>query len=110
MVDSNQFADVYLLDTCTVTQMADRKARQALRIARRRNPGALIVATGRYAQRDSKALEALPEVDLVLRNTDKDSLVREVVLLRQDTLSPCAVGEAHTEGSAYLTRAMVKIQ
>jgi threonylcarbamoyladenosine tRNA methylthiotransferase MtaB len=110
VVESGQPADVYVLDTCTVTQMADRKARRALRAARRRNPGALIVATGCYAQRDSKALEALPEVDLVLGNTDKDRLVREVVLLRQDAPAPCAVGEEHTEKRVHRARAMVKIQ
>ena len=110
VVDSNQLADVYVLDTCTVTQMADRKARQALRAARRRNPGALIVATGCYAQRDPTVLEALPEVDLVLGNTDKGRLVREVVSLRQDVLSPCAVGEEPSEKRVHRVRAMVKIQ
>ena len=44
-------ADVYVLNSCTVTHVADRKARQALRAARRRNPDALVVATGCYPQR-----------------------------------------------------------
>lgn len=110
VVGSDQPADVYVLDTCTVTQMADRKARQALRTARRRNPEALIVATGCYAQREPAALDALPEVDLVLGNTDKVRLVQEVASLRRDILSPCAVGEEHTEKSVHRVRATLKIQ
>jgi len=110
VVDFGEPPDVYVLDTCTVTKMADRKARQALRAARRRNPKALIVATGCYAQRDSAALASFPEVDLVLGNTNKDRLVREVVLLMEEAFGPCAIGETHFNGSAHRTRAMVRIQ
>ncbi len=110
VVDSGQPADVYVLDTCSVTHLADRKARQALRAARRRNPAALIVATGCYAQREPGALEALPEVDLVLGNTQKARLVEEVVALRNDPLTPCAVGQERDARPVRRTRAMVKIQ
>ncbi len=110
MVDSNQTADVYVLDTCTVTQLADRKARRTLRAARRRNPEALIVATGCYAQRDHAALEAIPEIDIVIGNIDKGKLVSKVVSLRHDVLSPCAVGEELSDKIVHRVRAMVKIQ
>jgi threonylcarbamoyladenosine tRNA methylthiotransferase MtaB len=97
--------------------MADSKARHALRAARRRNPRSLIVATGCYAQRAPAELGTLQEVDLVLGNTDKDVLVQEVISLRRDVLTPCAVGEeGHGEDSpgavqgAQRARAMVKIQ
>jgi len=110
VVDSNQPADVYVLDTCTVTQLADRKARRTLRAARRCNPKALIVATGCYAQRDHAALEAIPEIDLVLGNTDKSKLVNEVVSLRQEEISPCTVGEEVADRMVHRARAMVKIQ
>ena len=110
VVDSGQPADVYVLDTCSVTHLADRKARQALRAARRRNPDALIVATGCYAQREPEALESLPEVDLVLGNTQKARLVEEVVALRNDPLTPCAVGQERDAEPARRTRATVKIQ
>ncbi|MEK7778431.1 MAG: tRNA (N(6)-L-threonylcarbamoyladenosine(37)-C(2))-methylthiotransferase MtaB, partial [Chloroflexota bacterium] len=110
VVASDQPADVYVLDTCTVTQTADHKARHALRAARRRNASALIVATGCYAQRAPAELEALSEVDMVLGNTDKDMLVQKVTSLRQDGLSPCAVGERVTGRGAHRARATVKIQ
>ena len=71
-------ADVYVVNTCTVTHVADRKARQALRAARRRNPRATIVATGCYAERDPGALDALAEIDLVIGNGGKLDLVQRV--------------------------------
>lgn len=71
-------ADVVVLNTCTVTATADAKARQFLRAARRRNPDAVVVATGCYAQRAPAALEKLPEVSLVIGNTGKTLLVESV--------------------------------
>ena len=74
VVGPSDQADVYVVNTCTVTHVADRKARRALRSARRRNPSALVIATGCYAQRAPDALAAMPEVDLVAGNRDKDRL------------------------------------
>ena len=104
--------DVYVVNTCTVTHVADRKARQALRSARRRHPRATIVATGCYAERDPAALAAIGEIDLVVGNKGKADLVRQVVDAREDSLTPCAEGEeppALAVGDGR-TRAMVKIQ
>ncbi len=104
--------DVYVLNSCTVTHVADSKARRALRAARRRNPRATIVATGCYAQRSPETLRKLDEVDLVLGNTEKASLVRHVVDWGGDELVPCATGDDLQAISprAARTRAMVKIQ
>ena len=104
--------DVYVVNTCTVTHVADRKARQALRAARRRHPRATIVATGCYAERDPDALAAIGEIDLVLGNKEKADLVRRVVDARGDSLTPCAEGEEPPALAARdgRTRAMVKIQ
>lgn len=110
LVDSSQRADVYILDTCTVTQVADRKARSALRAARRQNPKAIIVATGCYAERDPKELESLQDVDLVLGNTDKDYLIQEVLSLQISMLSPYTTVEEMAVDNTHRTRAMVKIQ
>ena len=63
-------ADVYVLNTCTVTHVADRKARQAVRAAKRRNPNGLVVVTGCYAQRAPDDLRSMPEIDLVVGNVD----------------------------------------
>ena len=68
-------ASIHVVNTCTVTHVADGKARQALRRAKRGNPGSLVVATGCYAQRAPDELDRLEEVDVVLGNTQKDALV-----------------------------------
>ncbi len=71
VVDFDTAADVYVVNTCTVTMRSDYRSRQMVRRAARRNPEALIVATGCYAQRDPEALAGLPEIDLVVGNTAK---------------------------------------
>ena len=68
-------ADVFVLNSCTVTHVADRKARQSARAAKRRNPRSIVVATGCYAERAPDDLDAMPEVDLVVGNRDKAALV-----------------------------------
>lgn len=105
-------ADVYVVNSCTVTHVADAKARQALRSAHRRHPGATIVATGCYAQRSPDDLRQLSEVDLILGNTEKAALVRHVTDWTTDDLTPCATGDdlKAISSTAARTRAMVKIQ
>jgi threonylcarbamoyladenosine tRNA methylthiotransferase MtaB len=68
-------ADIYILNTCTVTHVADRKSRHLLRLARRRNPAVRLVVTGCYAERAPGDLARLEGVELVLGNDLKDSLV-----------------------------------
>jgi threonylcarbamoyladenosine tRNA methylthiotransferase MtaB len=65
-------ADMYIANTCTVTHVADRKSRHWLRLARRSNPRALIIATGCYAQRSPQDLVGL--ADLVVNNGEKENL------------------------------------
>ena len=105
-------ADVYVLNTCTVTHVADRKARQAVRAAKRRNPNSLIVVTGCYAQRAPNDLRSMPEIDLVAGNVDKPSLARMIGGVASDPESACAVGddEALSQVLRIRSRAMVKIQ
>jgi threonylcarbamoyladenosine tRNA methylthiotransferase MtaB len=68
-------ADVYIINTCTVTSEADRSSRQFIYRAKRENPKAIVVATGCYAQTNPQALAKLKEVDLVVGNSHKDRLV-----------------------------------
>ena len=112
LVSTDEPADVYLVNTCTVTHIADRKGRHALRAARRRNPNATVVATGCYAQRSPEALRSLEGVDLVVGNTDKVGLVRQIVEGRREALGPCALGADLQAISPRIarTRAMIKIQ
>ena len=105
-------ADVYVLNTCTVTHVADRKARQAVRAAKRRNPNTLIVVTGCYAQRAPDDLRSMPEIDLVVGNVDKPSLARMIEGTALGPDSACAVGgdQALSQVLRIRSRAMVKIQ
>ena len=68
-------ADVYVINTCTVTNIADRKSRQMLHKAKKLNPDAVVVATGCYVQTDEGKLEKDEAVDLVLGNNQKKNIV-----------------------------------
>ena len=68
-------ADVYLINTCTVTNIADRKSRQMLHKAKKMNPDAIVVATGCYVQTDEGKLDKDDAVDLILGNNQKKQIV-----------------------------------
>src|SRR5215470_13505024 len=76
--DFSEVADIYIVNTCTVTHLGDRSSRQLISQARRRYPGALLVVTGCYAELNPQAVAALPGVDLVIGNQGKESLVEVV--------------------------------
>ncbi len=67
-------ADVYIVNTCTVTMRSDYRSRQMLRRASRTNPSAVLIATGCYAQREPERLASMPEVDMVVGNSDKTAI------------------------------------
>lgn len=66
-VSFEEKADVYIVNTCTVTNISDRKSRQILRRAKHNNKEAILVATGCYAQVAKKALEEIEEIDIIVR-------------------------------------------
>ncbi|KUK84098.1 MAG: RNA modification enzyme, MiaB family [Pelotomaculum thermopropionicum] len=68
-------ADVYIINTCTVTHLGDRKSRQMIRRAARRNPGALIAVTGCYAQTSPEEILKIPGVDLLVGTRNRARLV-----------------------------------
>ncbi len=78
LTDFKDKADIYVVNTCTVTNDADRTSRKTLRQAKRRNPEAIVVATGCYAQVSPNELAKLEEVDLVIGNSHKTA-VYEIV-------------------------------
>ncbi len=86
-------ADLYLVNTCTVTQEADRQARQLVRRALRRNPEAFMVVAGCYAQRDPEAVATIPWVDLVLGNGEKTDVHGLIPDLEAGRLPQVLVGE-----------------
>jgi threonylcarbamoyladenosine tRNA methylthiotransferase MtaB len=76
--DFDEKADVYIVNTCTVTHLGDRSSRQLIAQAHRRRSDALLVVTGCYAELNPQAVAALPGVDLVVGNRGKDSLIKAI--------------------------------
>ena len=104
--------DVFVLNSCTVTHVADAKARQALRSALRRNPSMTVVATGCYAQRMPDQLRSIAGVNLVMGNFEKSQIVAQVQRIRMVETVSCGEGseDVVTQESLGRTRAMVRIQ
>ena len=71
IVEFEEKADIYVINTCTVTNMSDRKSRQFLRQAKKNNPDSVVVAVGCYVQVSKEELEQIPEIDLTLGTNDK---------------------------------------
>ena len=74
--EKGERADICLINTCSVTSVADRKCRQAIHRIIRENPDAFVVVTGCYAQLEAPSIAAIEGVDLVLGNNEKDRLVQ----------------------------------
>lgn len=75
---NDDISDICIVNTCTVTNMSDRKSRQALRKVKEKNHNAIIVAVGCYAQVAKEELEKMPEIDVVLGNEEKKDVVKYV--------------------------------
>ncbi|MDY7019055.1 MAG: tRNA (N(6)-L-threonylcarbamoyladenosine(37)-C(2))-methylthiotransferase MtaB [Chloroflexota bacterium] len=110
IVAPNEPADIYIANTCTVTHIADRKSRHWLRLARKRNPHAFIIATGCYAQRTPQ--ELAPLADLILGNEEKEHLTRRIKDLPFYTPSfPVTQDLCYTPSNNITrVRSLVKIQ
>ena len=74
----NEKADIYIINTCTVTNMADRKSRQMLRRVKEINPNALVVACGCYAQVAKEELEKISEIDLIYGTNEKNKIAEYI--------------------------------
>lgn len=119
VVDFNDLADVYVVNTCTVTHLSDRKSRQMIRHAARENPAATIVVCGCYAQTAKAELEALDEVDLIIGTNERHKVVEAVETFRQDHVKTAYMADDEElfyyedlphERVSGMTRAYVKIQ
>lgn len=75
LVEHTQKADIYVVNTCTVTNVSDRKSRQMLRKVKEQNKNAIVIAVGCYAQVAKPELEKIPEIDIVLGNEEKVDIV-----------------------------------
>ena len=117
-VPFSEKADCYIINTCSVTSMSDRKSRQMIRRARKTNPDALIAVMGCYSQTAPDEVLAIDGVNLVLGTKDKSSAVRLMGTLKQgDKLNAVTdVRDNHTfeelriERCTGRTRAYIKIQ
>jgi len=104
MVSPDKKTDVYILNTCTVTHVADRKARHLLRLARRRNPNALVIAIGCYTKRAYQEIKNIDGVNLVVDDHQNQNLVG---LIAEAGYRPKSTAEPNRP---FRTRAMLKMQ
>jgi threonylcarbamoyladenosine tRNA methylthiotransferase MtaB len=113
IVDFDDVADLYVVNSCTVTSKSDRDARRLARQGKRRNPDSFVVLTGCYAEVAPGKVAEIPEIDLVLGNTEKETIAAHVppgsdLADAEDEGDPH--GERLIESFAGHTRAFVKVQ
>lgn len=113
IVEFHEKADIYIVNTCTVTNISDRKSRQMLRRAKEMNKDALIVAVGCYVQVAQSEVEKMSEIDLCLGTNEKKDIVKYV----EDRMNICDDVFQNKEysdfGSVTYTekvRAVIKVQ
>ena len=119
VVPDGQPADVYIVNSCTVTNFGDQKSRKWLRHAKRENPGAVTVLTGCYPQAFPEQAAGLLEADLVCGNTDRRAILDHVMQLLNGHERIVAV-TPHTRGEVFEempvdrfethTRAFIKVE
>ena len=121
-VGEDEAADVYIINTCTVTNIADRKSRQYIRRMKKVNQDALIVVTGCYAQVEPEEVAAMPEVDMVVGNGQKSRIcgmvleklagrtVSQVSVLPRNELTMYEDMGLVSSSEPGMTRAYIKIQ
>ena len=98
-------ADVYIVNTCTVTNIADRKSRKMLHRAKRRNPNSLVVAAGCYVDSSDNKGEKDSSVDLFVTNAMKEDLVAFVVeAMKERNIVPMQVTEEEFEKEHHMTK------
>lgn len=123
IVDFDSVADIYIVNTCTVTNIADRKSRQMLHRAKQLNPDAIVVAVGCYVQTGQETIEKDDAIDLAIGNNRKKDIVEileEYLAEREDkTLRGTTIldinhtyeyEEMQLKQTAEHTRAYIKIQ
>lgn len=118
IVGFEEKADIYIVNTCTVTNMADRKSRQMLHKAKKTNPEAIVVAVGCYVQSDTEGVRADDAVDLMIGNNKKKDLVAILESYMDGIEEESVIDINHTNeyeemrltGTQEHTRAYIKIQ
>jgi len=110
VVDFEEEADIYVVNTCTVTNIADRKSRQMLHRAKKKYPHALIVAVGCYVESAGEAIEKDEAIDIAYSNKDKQNLAQFLTeRLAERLQSKQEIGRG-TDTHKQRTRAFLKVQ
>jgi len=116
-VEFSEFADVYVINTCSVTENADKRFKTIVKQAQRSNPNAFVVAVGCYAQLQPEELAAVNGVDLVLGATEKFKItdyLNELTKNKTAAIHSCEIEAADFYVSSYSigdrTRAFLKVQ
>ena len=121
VVEHTQKADIYIINTCTVTNMSDRKSRQMIRRAKEMNPKAFIIAVGCYVQVSKEEVEKIEEIDLALGNEEKVNIVdycnklleekdSEKQSAMEDVMQAKEFSEFGETSYTEKTRAVIKVQ
>ena len=118
IVGFTEIADIYVINTCTVTNMSDKKSRQMIRKAKQLNENAIVVAVGCYVQTAKEQLENIKELDLILGNNEKKDIVKYIEKYRKgekqikynDVLHQDEYDEYGFVTHIEQTRAIVKVQ
>lgn len=117
IVDFEEVADIYVVNTCTVTNMSDRKSRQIIRRAKETNKNSLLVVTGCYAQVAKDELEKIEDIDIVIGNQEKKDIVtfveekqKEKIEKVSDILYEKSFAEFGSSTYTDKTRAVIKVQ
>ncbi len=113
----DSLADIYVINTCSVTENADRECRYLVRQIRRKSPGSFVVITGCYAQLKPKEIAGIPGVDLVLGAAEKFNMaahIRELVKGDAAKICSCDIEQVQDFHDGYSlsdrTRAFLKVQ
>ena len=120
IVPFTEYADVYIINTCSVTNMADRKSRQMLHRAKKENPDSIVVAAGCYVQTSPEQAKADESIDIIIGNNKKHELVDILAKYeadRPEKMNVKNINKAHEEyeemqleKTAEHTRAFLKVQ
>lgn len=119
IVDFSEKADVYVVNTCSVTNIADKKSRQMLHRAKRNNPDSIVVAAGCYVQTKRKEAGLDDAIDIIIGNNKKQDLILAIEAFEKDRKQSEAVIEInhsqpyemlHMTRPAEHTRAFIKVQ
>ena len=119
IVEFEEKADIYIINTCTVTNMSDRKSRQILRQAKKNNPDSIVVAVGCYVQVAKEEIEKIDEIDLCLGTNEKTNIlkyVEQAIELKktniklEDVMYNKEYGDFGSVTYTEKTRAVIKVQ